>query len=68
MKLTRAQKVERLLQKLEAVFAEQQVKATLADYIRLVQLRKELADEEPREIKVTWIDGEEAEKKSDSGE
>jgi hypothetical protein len=65
MKLTRAQKVEQILQKLETAFAEQQVKATLADYIRLVQLRKELVDEEPREIKVTWV---EAEKKSDSEE
>jgi hypothetical protein len=26
----------------------------LADYIRLVQLRKELDDETPREIRVTW--------------
>lgn len=57
MKLTRAQKVELILQRLETTFAQQQVKATLADYIRLVQLRKELVDEEPREIKVTWMDG-----------
>ena len=35
---------------------DQRVKATLGDYIRLVQLRRELGDEEPREIKVTWVD------------
>ena len=34
-------------------------KASLADYIRLVQLEKELEEDEPREIKVTWMDPEE---------
>lgn len=33
------------------------VKATLGDYIKLVQLQKELGeDEQPREIRVTWIE------------
>jgi hypothetical protein len=32
------------------------MKASLADYIRLVQLEKELEADEPREIKVTWVD------------
>ena len=41
------------------------VKATVADYIRLVQLQKELEEDEPTEIKVTWVD---PETKSDSGE
>jgi hypothetical protein len=28
----------------------------LGDYVKLVQMLKELEDEEPREIKVTWIE------------
>jgi hypothetical protein len=58
--MTRAQMVERILKRLETAFAtEKAMKATLGDYIRLVQLRKELEDDEPREIKVTWVEPEE---------
>ena len=32
------------------------VKATLGDYIRLVQLQTELEEEEPKDIKVTWVE------------
>jgi hypothetical protein len=38
------------------------VKATLGDYIRLVQLQKELEEEEPGEITVTWVDPDQIEK------
>jgi hypothetical protein len=56
--MTRAQMVEQILKNLETGFAKNTaMKATLGDYIRLVQLRKELEDDEPREIKVTWVDG-----------
>lgn len=41
-------------------------KVTLGDYIRLVQLEKTLEEDEPREIKVTWVNPEE--KNSDSGQ
>lgn len=57
--------VEEILQKLEETFTkDQRVKATLGDYIRLVQLRRELGDDEPEEIKVTWVDR--TEKESDT--
>jgi hypothetical protein len=32
------------------------VKMTVGDYIRLVQLRNELVEEEPKEIRVTWVE------------
>ena len=32
------------------------VKATLGDYILLMQLHKELEEDEPRDIEVRWID------------
>jgi hypothetical protein len=41
------------------------VKATFADFIRLLQLQKELQLDEPREIKVTWIDPNETESASE---
>jgi hypothetical protein len=34
------------------------LKASLGDYIRLVQLQKELEEDEVREIKVTWVEPE----------
>lgn len=52
----KAEVVEQLLEKVEQKLGEGEVKATLGDYIRLVQLQKELEDEEPGEITVTWVD------------
>jgi len=50
--------VEKLLKKVEQKLSGQDVKASLGDYIRLVQLHKELDEETPREIKVTWVEPE----------
>ncbi len=57
--------VNTLLKKVEQKLSEDEVKATLGDYIRLVQLQKELEEDETREIKVTWVEPETTE--SDSG-
>jgi hypothetical protein len=48
--------VQKILERMEDKLSHADVKATLTDYIRLVQLEKELKEEEPREIKVTWIE------------
>jgi hypothetical protein len=54
-----ARVVSGLLKKLEQKLGDDELRATLGDYIRLVQLRKELEeDDEPREIKVTWVEPE----------
>jgi hypothetical protein len=50
--------VEKLLKQMEAKLADSGIKVTLADYIRLVQLKKELEEDEPKEIRVTWVDRE----------
>ena len=60
-----ARVVKKLLKKMEQKLSDEEVKATLGDYIRLVQLQKELEENEPREIKVTWVEPEATE--SDSG-
>jgi hypothetical protein len=51
-----AQAVQSMLTKIEKKMSGDQMKATLGDYIRLVQLRKELGDEPLKEIKVTWVE------------
>src|SRR5581483_2949864 len=46
-----------LLQRMEKKLADKSVNPSVSDFIRLVQLEKEMAEEEPAaEIKVTWID------------
>jgi hypothetical protein len=56
--------VEELIGKVEQKLGEGDVKATVGDYIRLVQLQKELEDGELKEIEVRWVDPEEPESES----
>jgi hypothetical protein len=56
-----AEVVKKLLEKVEQKLTGEDVKATLGDYIKLIQLQKELEDEQTREIKVTWVEREAAE-------
>ena len=47
--------IRTLLRRIEKEFKDKETKATLADYIRLTQLERELEDrEQPREIIITW--------------
>ena len=55
-KKTQAAVVKKLLKNVEKKLGGEDVKATLGDYIRLVQLQQELEEEEPKDIKVTWVD------------
>ena len=50
--------VQELLEKAEAKLGGDDMKLTLADYVRLVQLKRELDEDEPREIRVTWVEPE----------
>ena len=50
-------RIGRILRDMEAQLDFRSRKASLADYIRLIQLQRELEEEEqPREIIVTWRD------------
>jgi hypothetical protein len=53
--------IETLMKKFEKTLEEDGVKLTVGEYIRLMQLRKELNVEEPKEIKVTWVEPNEKE-------
>jgi len=50
--------VEQVIENLEKRLKNDELKATVGDLIRLVQLEKELEEERPKEIKVTWVEPE----------
>ena len=53
----RRERIAELLEKIEAQLDVGKMKITLADFIRLTQLERELEqDDQPREIIVTWKD------------
>jgi len=53
---SQAEIVRELLQRVETQLTGGDVKVTLADYVRLVQLKKELDEDLPRDIRVTWVE------------
>jgi hypothetical protein len=61
----RADLLDRAIQSIEQKLGSSDVKATFGDFIRLLQLQKEMQVEQPREIKVTWIDPSETESVSE---
>ena len=54
-KRRQSETVAKLVERAERELDEK-MKASLGDYIRLVQLQKDLEEEEVREIKVTWVE------------
>ncbi len=61
----RSDLVEKVIQSVEANLRSHKVKATLADFIRLLHLQKELQLDRPREIKITWVETAEEESVSE---
>ena len=62
---SRADLVDKAIHSIEEKLGSSEVKATFADFIRLLQLQKELQIDRPHEIKVTWIDSSETESVSE---
>lgn len=52
----RAEAVKKILLNVEKKMAGKELKATLGDYIKLIQLQKEMGEEPARELKVTWVE------------
>ena len=48
--------VEKVIQNIEEKLKSDQLKPTVGDLIRLLQLEKELEEEQPKEIKVLWVE------------
>ena len=60
----RAAAVRAIVDKAEAALKKGVKAVTLAEYVRLVQLLKDLEEDEPRNIRVTWVEPEEKQPKS----
>ncbi|MBI4874666.1 MAG: hypothetical protein HY822_08535 [Acidobacteria bacterium] len=54
--IDKAELVNRLVHGIEQKLEKGELKATLGDFIRLLQLQKELENEQPKEIEVRWVD------------
>jgi hypothetical protein len=53
---TRAGELEKVLKIMETQLKKKEMGATLADYIKLMQLHKELTGGTPEGLTVTWVD------------
>jgi len=48
--------LENVLKKMEEKLGTAEFKPSLADYLKLVQMEKEMGEEGPKEIRVTWVE------------
>ena len=55
--------VEGMLKKVQSRLDAEEGKASVGDFIRLLQLRSELSGNQPREVEVKWVEKEAEEKK-----
>lgn len=53
--------IDELLSRVEQRLRKDDFKATVGDFIRLLEIRQELEEERPREITVRWVDPSETE-------
>jgi hypothetical protein len=56
--IDKAALIEKAIQSMEEKLDSNEMKATIGDFIRLLQLQKEIEGERPQEIKVTWVESE----------
>jgi hypothetical protein len=57
----RAELVEDMLRTFERRLKEEEIKISLGDFIRLIQFHKEIEEEMPTEVRVTWVESPESE-------
>ena len=55
-KLRLVKVLQTVITNMEEKLGKEEYKPTLADFLKLVQLEKEIGEEEPKEIKVTWVE------------
>jgi hypothetical protein len=53
--------VDKVIERFEKKLDSEEVKVSVGDYIRLVQLREEMKEEEPKEVRATWVEPSEQE-------
>lgn len=64
-KTSQAGLVDAMIDEFNEKFRSGEVKFSVADFIRLVQLRQVLDEEEPTEVRVTWVEPDETESVND---
>jgi hypothetical protein len=52
----KAESVKKAIELFETKLREGKMKPTVAEYVRLLELQKEIDGDELREIKVTWVE------------
>ncbi len=52
----KAKLIEMAIQKMEKKLASDEVKASIGDFIRLLQLQKDFYGDQPRQVTVTWVE------------
>ena len=52
---SREKTISTILDRLETQLLKADVKGTVADYLRLIQVMKEMGEERPREIEIRWV-------------
>ncbi|MBK5293250.1 MAG: hypothetical protein JJE04_16445 [Acidobacteriia bacterium] len=57
-----AESVKEIVDAIEAKLKQPDMKATVGDFIRLLQLQQELMEQDTREITVKWIESQNGEK------
>ena len=55
----RARIVRKAIENIETRLGTQEIKPTVADLVRLLQIEKELETDEPREVRVRWVEPDE---------
>ncbi|MBV9503805.1 MAG: hypothetical protein JO323_02245 [Acidobacteriia bacterium] len=55
-KIRFAQLLTKASEGLEKRLQTEDLKPSLGDYLKLLQMQKELEEQEPKEIRVTWVD------------
>ena len=58
--------IRKMIRTIEERLAKDGIRATLGDFIRLLQLEKELGNQKPKEIRVKWVEPDEAESASET--
>ena len=55
-KLKQQELVERAIERMDKKLNEDKVTGTMSDLIRLLQLQKEMGDDQPIQVTVRWVD------------
>jgi hypothetical protein len=53
-----AKLIDQAIDELESKLADKTVTVSLADCLKVLQLQKEFEDDQPTEVRVTWVDPE----------